>query len=298
MNNESQVQVIKQALDLEREISRINAKLNKLQSSSFEPAPPEPHYSKVDREYPEVTSKLKYWPIAIVGIILSVILCGYGVGNSFRDANTTLVVIGLLLPFFLIILYLPVFERIKAASIERQRKSEAFQSRIREIDREYDLMDSNALSEYVKAKAEYDEKVLPAYEKRKNDWEIKIARDIMETKAQLSSVRNKLNDIYAESKLIPSNYHNIPALSYLYDLMSTSQYDIKEAIEKYDRDEARRWDQQHKLELERAANEQAEAAWQTAETAEKARRDQNRANTIAAIQRYNTNKQLRNLNRK
>ncbi len=292
MGNESQVSVVKNALDAETKVEKIGSELHHLQTSSFKEEPIEPKYEKVARTYPEVKSTLKYWPIilwsygglAVFLILMWIILKEYAA------------IFGLLicaLPIVLIVYYFKVFKKKKEAQIEQIKQSEDYLKQVRELDKKYDEEDNNTYLKYVQEKKHYDEVLLPNYQREKAEWEENRNRNIAEIKQQLESTKKELNELYATSKLIPGQYHTIPALTYLYDLMSTSQFDIKEAIEKYDKDEARKWDQQHKLELEKAANEQAEAAWQTAESTERARRDQNRANLVGMYQRHKTNDILR-----
>lgn len=65
--------------------------------------------------------------------------------------------------------------------------------------------------------------------------------------------------IYASSKIIPLQYRSINALRYIYDLMSTSDFEIKLAIDLYDRNEQRKLDSARLYEQQQAnqlANEQ------------------------------------------
>ena len=102
---------------------------------------------------------------------------------------------------------------------------------------------------------------------------------------------------------IQKSYRTIPALQYVYDMVATSDYDVKQAIDAYDKNEQRKLDME-RLEEQRRLTEQQKTANELAavnasllqeqnEIAEKARRDANRAAVVGAIQRHNFNKKFK-----
>ena len=75
------------------------------------------------------------------------------------------------------------------------------------------------------------------------------------------------------------------ALQYIYDMISTSDYDVRQAIE-----EMRLQEQQQANAL---AMEQNDLLDRQNSIAEKARRDANIAAAVGAVQRHNTNKTIK-----
>ena len=204
-----------------------------------------------------------------------------------------------------IIYYFSVFRNKVAEDIERIRCSNEYQEQVRELDEQFDLIDQNEYNRCAAAQKEYDEVLIPLYMREKAEWTQKRDYCLSETKRQLDEAQSKLDTIYLTTRLIPSDYHNIEALSYMYKYMSTSQFDIKETIDKYEQYKARVREQEYQSAMLRAQNEQAEAAWQARDLAEqqrdiaeKARHEQNLANLVHAGQLHETNKQLKNLNKR
>ena len=119
----------------------------------------------------------------------------------------------------------------------------------------------------------------------------------------LNTSTEELSNHYENTKIIAMQYRTIPALQYIYDMISTSDYDIMQAIDLYDRSEQRKLDAE-RLEEQRRLTEQQKTANELAavnasllqeqnEIADKARRDANIAAAVGAVQRHNLNKTLK-----
>lgn len=131
-------------------------------------------------------------------------------------------------------------EKAKNEKIEAIRTSEEYQEQCKSIDEKNIAMqaelDKASHEEYVKKYEKY-EIVHKQYEDELNnynsvlipDWSAKV-NDLRDIKAKTREVLNELYD----KNVIPIQYRNIPALSYLALFLNTSEYDLKFAIERYD----------------------------------------------------------------
>ena len=288
MGNESQVSIVKTALDAELGVKELGDSIQKLNSATFNPEPQKPkNFVRVERKYPEVQSNLKFWPFALIALPFALIALCFGP-----------------IAWIIVILcYVEGYKHFKQRvekDKERKKMSPEYQAQVRDLNRQYDLIDASEYQRWFSEKKEYDEVLIPNYMKEKAEWTQKRAFFLSKTQKHLDKAQENLNNFYLTTRLIPSNYHNIAALTYIYNYMSTSQYDLKEAIEKYEQYLASVREQQYQSAMLKAQNEQAEAAWQTRdiaeqskEIAEKARREQNLANLVHTVQNHTTNELLR-----
>lgn len=119
-------------------------------------------------------------------------------------------------------------------------------------------------------------------------WEAQHREMLKKAQESCEQAEASLARLYQDSCIIPLPYQTIPALQYIYDIISTSNYDIREAIESYDKNEQRKLEMA-KLNAQQEANE---LAYQQNTIAAKARRDANISSVVGAVQRHNTNKIL------
>lgn len=128
------------------------------------------------------------------------------------------------------------------ADIERIRSSEAYQLQCRKIDEEnrnnQEYLDrkheedyNRAMEEYRMAYLKYTEALDFYRTKELPAWNAEIA-EIDDT---IAETENTLRKVY-DTNIIPLGYRNISALSYLAAFLSTSHYDLKFAIERYDKE--------------------------------------------------------------
>lgn len=86
------------------------------------------------------------------------------------------------------------------------------------------------------------------------------------------------------------------ALQYIYDMISTSDYNVRQAIDSFDKNEQRRLDIMRLHEQQQAnalAMEQNDLLDRQNTIAAKARRDANIAAVVGTVQRHNTNKTIK-----
>ena len=106
--------------------------------------------------------------------------------------------------------------------------------------------------EYQKAKEHYDTVILPQYNDERSAWESEHERKVQAVSSKLDSDRKAQSELYESTRIIPMQYRSIETLTYIYQLMSTSDYDIKEAVDMYDKEIQRKQEAQRIEELQRA----------------------------------------------
>ena len=140
------------------------------------------------------------------------------------------------------------------------------------------------------------------YNRNKAQWDAEHNKNVEDAERKYEEAKGLLDEYYEVTRLIPQKYHNVNALEYIFTVLNTSQYSLREAIDDYERMEQRRIEMS-RLREQRAANDLAyQQAQLTAQQndlldeqnfiGERTRRDQNLANAVSAIQRHNTNKAL------
>lgn len=76
---------------------------------------------------------------------------------------------------------------------------------------------------------------------------------------EIQSMQKELAVLYETEKPVPLQYRNRKALQYIYDIMSTSDYDLKQAIDSYDKLKARELEEERIAAIRDAADRQANA---------------------------------------
>ena len=76
---------------------------------------------------------------------------------------------------------------------------------------------------------------------------------------EIQSMQKELAALYETEKPVPLQYRNRKALQYIYDIMSTSDYDLKQAIDSYDKFKARELEEERIAAIRDAADRQANA---------------------------------------
>lgn len=293
MNNANQIETVKKVLGLEKYVAETSHALSKLQAEKFKQAPNSPTREIIQRTYPKVVSQMKFnWKEACIPAIVSTIL-------MFVD------VIFILL-FFPALMWIPAYYFIvhrkkKKEDIERIQNSDEYKAKCKKLDEKFDRQQEAADKKYEDEKKIYETETLPAYQKAFETWSVQQNEKISQVKSDLKNAQNQLNYIYETTKIVPIQYRKIEILQYIYDLISTSDYDVKQAIEVYDRNEQRKLDAARLYEQQQAnqlANEQNDLLYEQNKIVDKARRDANKAAVVGAIQRHNTNKTLKSFKKK
>lgn len=280
MDNLKQTETVKKALELEVHIANEESKLEALRAQQYPAAPKPPVCETAHKEYPKIIPQVEFnWVLAVVPSIF-------------------------FLPWFPIY-YFAIFRNNKKAEYERIKYSDEYKAQCAAVDAEFDRKQEALKKKYQELKNEYDNVTLPKYKKEQNEWTVQQHEKINSIKNEIKKSRDALSELYASSKIIPLQYRSINALRYIYDLMSTSDYDIKLAIDLYDRNEQRKLDSARLYEQQQAnqlANEQNDLLYEQNNLldeqnviSKKAKRDANIANVAGFIQHHNTNKSLKNI---
>lgn len=151
---------------------------------------------------------------------------------------------------------------------------------------------------YTKAKEEYDSVLLPRYQAARSAWEAEHQAQIRKEEQELAQAKKELAALYGETRIVPAQYRRVDALQYIYDMISTSDYDVRQAIEYFDK--SQQWAlEEMRLQEQQQANalamEQNDLLDRQNSIAEKARRDANIAAAVGAVQRHNTNKTIKKM---
>lgn len=276
MNNSKQVEILKKVLDLEIYISNTNNKLMKTKAEKFSAMPVAPVCETVKRVYPNIVPQVKFdWVKALVPCII-------------------------FWPW-IFIYYFAIYRKEQKEDIERIRNSAEYKAECAKLDEEYDKQQEAMNQKYNNEKHIYDTETLPKYNQALNEWKQQQTQKINKLTEELSAAKAELESIYNETKIVPVQYRKIPVLQYIYDLMSTSDYEIKEAIDLYERNEQKKIDKARLYEQQKAnalADEQNDLLYEQNEIADKARRQANFASAVDVVQRHNTNKTLKNMSKK
>lgn len=292
MTREEQFSTIKQLRDLTADLEWQQDTLDELEWSSYDP-PAKPILKKYTKPaYPEPKSSMRFnWRVfnyfwAITALIF------LGICKLFDTP------IFLLLHVAITIGYVMKYREMKKADVEKVRNSAEFKAKLKQIDDDYDSLVSAAKSKYEKDMDEWKNDLMPRYEIDKVKYEAKKREDIANCKAAITHDKREISRIYGETKILPTAYRTLPILEYIEEFMTSSNFDVDRAIENYDRDQQRAIDEkrfQQEVYYNQLQEQMVDAQERANDIADRARRDANRADFVAAVQRHNTNKHLKNL---
>lgn len=267
---QDQVSIINGALELTKLISNTNNRLSDYEFESFREKPQPPQKQTVTVKYPKITTAVKFWqPILLVTLVF---------------------------PIFPIIYYFCMYKPKRDEDLNRIRNSEEYKDQCRRIDEDARLQQEKYDNEYADAKKQYENVVVPGYEREKTEWEEDLKKRIDEAQALLKKSQTELSELYEQTKIIPVQYRSIDALQYVYDVISTSDYSIKEAVEMYEKECQRRLDEERLNEQKVAnslANQQNELLGEQNRIADRARREAAISGVVGTVQHHNTNKILK-----
>lgn len=292
MTREEQLSTIKTLRDLTADLQWQQDTLDELEWSSYDP-PAKPVLKTYTKPaYPEPESAIRFnWKVfnyfwAITALIF------LGICKLFDTPAF------LLLHVAITIGYIMKYREMKKADVERVRNSDEFKAKLKKIDDDYNSLVSSAKEKYEKDLAEWTNDLMPRYEINKVKYEEKKRVDIANCKAAITHDKREIARIYGETKIIPTAYRKLPILEYIEDFMASSNFDVDRAIENYDRDQQRAIDEQRfqqEVYYNQLQEQMVDAQERANDIADRARRDANRAEFVAAVQRHNTNKHLKKM---
>lgn len=296
MTHEQEVKIVKEIFSLELKRNNTTSSLELTQLEKFESCPPPPERLIAPTpEYPPIVPTIKFnYILCFIPSLVCWIL-----GASITLLFFLSIVGTFWIPYYYFFIYKRnkklEYEKIKN-SLEYRNQCDALDKQCAEKQAELDVVNNQKLQEY-------ENTVLSVYNKKLEEWQTKQNEKINELKSRLSDINNQLKNLYNDSKLIPRQYRTIPALKSIKDTITTSEYDVKTAIEMYDRNEQRKLDEarlreqqianQHAADQNYLLQEQNALAEEQNAITEQARRDANRAAIVSAVQRHNINKKLK-----
>lgn len=292
MEHEKQIQTVKHALELETQVYALKESLHDEQSKSFEkqkPIPPE-------RQIAQFTPPPIRYECKINWLIM---LLPAGIDIALSMITQSIMLIMLILVTLFVwppVYYFAIYRKKKKKVIEKIRNSAEYKYQCTAAKIEADNRQQNYNAEYAAAKEKFDTVIMPKFQAEYAEWEKAKNERINQVEQKLTKLQKDLTELYEQTRIVPVQYHNIYALQYIYDMISTSDYDVRQAIDSFDKSEQRRLDEMRLQEQQQAnalAMEQNDLLDEQNTIAQKARRDANIASVVGAVQRHNTNKTLK-----
>ena len=292
MEHEKQVQTVKLALKLETRVIELKESLHDEQSKSFDKPIPEPPTRQTAQFTPPpvIHGCRVNWLIMFLPSVINIVL-----GMITQSVLLTLLIFPTLFVWPLVY-YFAIYRKKEKRAIEKVSNSEEYKQRYAAAKAEADTIQQKYDAVYAAAKEKFDTVTVPEYRAEYAEWEKAKNERTNQVIWELSGVHQELDELYGQTRIIPVQYRSINALQYIYDMISTSEYDVRQAIDSFDKSEQRRLDEMRLQEQQQAnalAMEQNDLLGEQNSIAQKARRDANIASVVGAVQRHNTNKTLK-----
>lgn len=283
MEHSKQVDAVKKVIDLEILIANTQSKLSDMVAESYPPQPNPPVCETIERTYPKIEPQTKFnWKMAFIPAACLIIVFPAPI-------------------VWLLIYYFILYKKKRDEEIAQIENSQEYKAQCAALDREFEERQQAANQKYEVDKQVYETETLPNYRKAYAEWTAEHNREVDAVEAELKQAEAALNELYTTTKIVPLQYRSIEVLQYIYDMISSSDYDVRAAIENYEKQEQKRLELA-KLQEQQAANqlayEQNELLDQQNDIAKKARRDANIASVVGTVQRHNTNKTLKGFTKK
>ena len=278
MNYNNHVEVVSAALELEKKKDNLNALLQKKKQERFAKAMPQaPVCKQAHYVDPPIDPEVKFsWLLMLLPALIFI---------------------------FWPIIYYIIYDNQKKSASERIRNSDEYKQKCAAIKSEADRQQQAYNAEYSVAKNHYETVILPQYQAELKQWQDRKDNVIKAAEQELAICKKELEELYQNSHMIPLQYQNSYALQYIYNVVSTSDYDLKQAIESFDKYEQRRLDQEL-IRQQQAANDLAaeqimqqqeanDLAAEANDIADRARREAKWASAVNAVQQHNLNKTVK-----
>lgn len=254
MDRQKELEIVTTAYFLEDRLAKLRTeRINLNNSKPRQPLPPakpqELHHTITPKPYPPINPTVdvpSFWKPGVY-------IAGAGAG---------LIFISMILPHSLILMpvLLGVFcfpaaiavtaykyfqiQNLKKQQIQERtewiRNTPEYQNECRRIDEEnricQEQMDKDLHEKYLKELEAYQTSY-KQYESNLEEYNSTLipnwSQEVSKLDEATSSTQSALNEVYSRN-IIPDQYRNINALSYIATFMNTSEYDLKFAIERYD----------------------------------------------------------------
>lgn len=242
---------LKKIIEYENKITELSEERSARISDIFVAKPKAPVCGKINREYPPVVSSMKpdykKW---VLQLIIAMLVCS--VLEMFFDS----IFIMLLLIFVLVMAYYNLFHKRfirfpkeKKAEEERIRNSDEYKEECRKLDEEYDRRQAEMNQTYNSEMEKYNNNLAT--------WNALRENTIKTFDSKIKEIEVLRDSLYKEVEFIPIDYRKKETVEYIYHVVSSSNYTIKQAIELYNQkvqreiEQARLRELQYQNELER-----------------------------------------------
>lgn len=226
-----QIQALKDALDLSIEITFSKGQISALKAKNYDPKPAPPVLQQIPKpQYPPINPTVPFWTVELLPALI-------------------------FWPW-IIIYYFTGYKKKKEAEIERIRNTPEYRQQCAAMDEAVRQKQDAANEQYRMKMKEYQEVILPKYEKAFAEWTQKRDKETAEEEAALHTAEQKLAALYNTTKIVPTQYRTTEALRHIYDVMQSSNYTIQQAIEDYNQAVQQRIAEE-RLRAQQAAYEEA-----------------------------------------
>lgn len=279
-----------------------------LDNQTFGSKPQKPEFHVQKHTYENLTPKsdvtFKLWEMFLGPIIsLSIILLGTITQSVGLLATGTLI---FPVSFLWIPIYISLYFHIKDKDEQAKAKTPEWQAHIAQMNKEAEDLYNQKYAEYQEACKKYESN-LDIWYTEYNKWYNAKTAKLKEISAKVDEYRNRVQRLF-DYNVIPNQFRDYEAASYIYSVMLSSNYSIKDAIVSYENKLNRDLQQQRiyeqQIQNERLA-EQADIMYdqndllaEQNEIARKTRRDINLGNLVNTMQNHNRNKLLKESMRK
>ena len=292
MEQQKQETIVKRALDLQLRIDTLESLLPQKRAEAFgKPEPQAPVCKQVAYTEPPIKHGCKInWLLMLGPIVFLFLLASF--------SGSVLLVLLMTASVFIwpAAYYFGIYRKQQAAAIAQIRNSDEYRKQCADAQAAAGEQQRRFDEEYEKALAEYESVLLPKYQAERSAWAAEHQAQIEKMEQELAQLKQELATLYGQTRIVPAQYRDAYALQYIYDMISTSDYDVRQAIDSFDKNEQRRLDIMRLQEQQQAnalAMEQNDLLDRQNTIAAKARRDANIAAVVGTVQRHNTNKTIK-----
>lgn len=279
-----------------------------LDNQTFGSKPQKPEFHVQKHTYENLTPKsdvtFKLWEMFLGPIVsLCIIILGTITQSVGLLATGTLI---FPISFLWIPIYISLYFHVKDKDEQAKAKTPEWQAHIAQMNKEAEDLYNQKYAEYQEACKKYESN-LDIWYTEYNKWYNAKTIKLKEISAKVDEYQNRVQRLF-DYNVIPNQFRNYEAVSYIYSVMLSSNYSIKDAIVSYENKLNRDFQQQRiyeqQIQNERLA-EQADIMYdqndllaEQNEIARKTRRDINLGNLVNIVQNHSRNKLLKESMRK
>ena len=279
-----------------------------LDNQTFGSKPQKPEFHVQKHTYENLTPKsdvtFKLWEMFLGPIIsLCIIILGTITQSVGLLATGTLI---FPVSFLWIPIYISLYFHVKDKDEQAKAKTPEWQAHIAQMNKEAEDLYNQKYAEYQEACKKYESN-LDVWYTEYNKWYNAKTVKLKEISAKVDEYQNRVQRLF-DYNVIPNQFRDYEAVSYIYSVMMSSNYSIEAAIVSYEnklnRDLQYQRIYEQQIQNERLA-EQADIMYdqndllaEQNEIARKTRRDINLGNLVNTMQNHNRNKLLKESMRK